>query len=153
MHIYMFMCMHIHVRHVLLFCWLQIEGNVEWHPLLNIVNSSLCLSHIKPKIKTVKSRTYLPVSEISKSSSTFSATTISSNIIWLHNICKIYFLVPNLVAFISKREKKFCFFDYHLLTCIVRKMVLMCLMQHINHQIARLVSHLINCFSKWMFTL
>ena len=38
-------------------------------------------------------------------------------------------------------------------------MVLMCLMQNIDmcllykfHQIARLVSHLINPFSKWMFT-
>ena len=51
------------------------------------------------------------------------------------------------------------FFDYHLLTCSVRKMVLICLMQNIDmfllhksHQISRLVSHLINPFSKWMFT-
>ena len=50
-------------------------------------------------------------------------------------------------------------FDYHSLTCRVRKMVLMCLMQNIDmsllyksHQIARLVSHLINYFFKWMFT-
>ena len=39
-------------------------------------------------------------------------------------------------------------------------MVLICLMQNIDmcllyksHQIARLVSHLINPFSKWMFTM
>ena len=49
------------------------------------------------------------------------------------------------------------FFEYHLLTCRVRKMILMCLMQNIDmcllyksHQIARLVSHLINYFSKRM---
>ena len=59
-------------------------------------------------------------------------------------------LVPNLVAFISQKEKNVCFFDYHSLTCCVRKMVLICLMQNIDmyllyksHQIARLVSHLI----------
>ena len=68
-------------------------------------------------------------------------------------------LVPNLVAFISQNEKNVWFFDYHLLTCCVRKKVLICLMQNIDmcllykyHQIARLVSHLINHFSKWMFT-
>ena len=73
---------------------------------------------------------------------------------------EISFLAPNLVAFIWQREKNFWFFDYHLLTCSVRKMVLMCLMQNIDmcllyksHQIARLVSHLINHFSKWMFTM
>ena len=70
-----------------------------------------------------------------------------------------FILVPNLVAFISQKEKNVCFFDYHSLTCSVRKMVLICLMQNIDmyllykfHQIARLVSHLINHFSKWMFT-
>ena len=69
-------------------------------------------------------------------------------------------LAPNLVAFISKNEKNVWFFDYHLLTYSVRKMVLICLMQNIDmcllyksHQIARLVSHLINHFSKWMFTM
>ena len=74
-------------------------------------------------------------------------------------MCKIYFLLPILVAFISQKNKNFCFFNYHLLTCSVRKMVLICLMQNIDmcllyksHQIARLVSHLINQFSKWMFT-
>ena len=65
------------------------------------------------------------------------------------------FLVPNLVAFISQNEKNVWFFDYHLLiiTCSVRKMVLICLMQNIDmcllhksHQIASLVSHLINHF-------
>ena len=68
-------------------------------------------------------------------------------------------LVPNLVALISQNEKNVWFFDYHLLTCSVRKMVLICLMQNIDmcllyksHQIARLVSHLINHFSKWMLT-
>ena len=71
---------------------------------------------------------------------------------------EISFLVPNLVALISQKEKNVSFFDYHLLTCSVPKMVLMCLMQNIDmcllyksHQIARLVSHLINHFSKWMF--
>ena len=74
-------------------------------------------------------------------------------------LCEIYFLVPNLVAFISQKEKNVCFFDYHLLTYSVRKMVFICLMQNIDvcllhksHQIERLVSHLINHFSKWMFT-
>ena len=69
-------------------------------------------------------------------------------------------LLPNLVAFISQKEKNVWFFDYHLLTFSVQKMVLMCLMQNIDmcllydyHQIARLVSHLINYFSKWMFTM
>ena len=75
-------------------------------------------------------------------------------------LCESSFLAPNLVAFIWQREKNFWFFDYHLLTCSVRKMVLMCLMQNIDmcllyksHQIARLVSHLINQFSKLMFTM
>ena len=70
-----------------------------------------------------------------------------------------HILVPNLVAFMSQNEKNVWFFDYHLLTCSVRKMVLLCLMQNIDmyllyksHQIARLVSRLINHFCKWMFT-
>ena len=74
-------------------------------------------------------------------------------------VCKIKILLPNLVAFISQKDKNICFFNYHLLTCSVRKMVLICLMQNIDmcllykfHQIARLVSHLNNHFSKWMFT-
>ena len=75
-------------------------------------------------------------------------------------VCKIWFLVLNLVAIISQKEKNVWFFDFYLLTRSVRKMVLMCLMQNIDmcllyksHQIARLVSHLINYFSKWMFTM
>ena len=73
---------------------------------------------------------------------------------------EISFLVPNLVAFISQKLKNVWFFDYHMFTRSVRKMVLMCLMQNIDmcvlyksHQIARLVSHLIIHFSKWMFTM
>ena len=69
-------------------------------------------------------------------------------------MCKMYLLLPNLVAFISQKEKTFGFFNYHLLTCNVRKMLLICLIQNIDmcllykpHQIARLVSHLINHFS------
>ena len=76
-----------------------------------------------------------------------------------YNPNDITFLVPNLVAIISQNEKNVRFSDYHLLTCSVRKMVLKNLMQNIDicllykaHQIARLVSHLINNFSKWMFT-
>ena len=133
---------------------------------------------------------YSAVREITKCSSTFSATNISSNIIqllqlhdtirmksnytWInynhddiairshimiYNFVWNLFLVPNLVAFISQKEKNVGFFCHHLLTCIVRKMVLICLMQNIDmcllyksHQVARLVSHLINHFSKWMFT-
>ena len=74
-------------------------------------------------------------------------------------VCKIYFLLSNLVAFISQKDHNVWFFNYHLLTCSVRKMELICLVQNIDmcllyksHQIARLVSHLINHFSKWMFT-
>ena len=74
-------------------------------------------------------------------------------------LCKIQFLLPNLVAFISQKDKNVWFFNYHLLTRSVRMMVLICLMQNIDmcllyesHQIARLVSRLINHFSKWMFT-
>ena len=68
------------------------------------------------------------VREITKSSSTFSATNISSNIVGLlqlHDTIRMKSsLVPDLVAFISQKEKNVCFFDYHLLTCSVRKMVL-----------------------------
>ena len=107
------------------------------------------------------------VREITKNSSTFSATNFSSNIVWSistawYNPNEIKWnliLVPNLVAFISQKENNVWFFDYHLLTCIVRKMILICLMQNINmyllykcHQIARLVSHLIDHFYKCMFT-
>ena len=103
----------------------------------------------------------LSVREITKSSSTFSAASISSNIVWLlqlhDTIQRNQILVPNLVAFLSQNEKNVWFFDYHFLTCSVRKMVLICLMQNIDvcllyksYQIARLVSHLINHFSKRM---
>ena len=74
-------------------------------------------------------------------------------------MCKIYFLLPNLVAVILQKDKNVWFFNYHLLTCSVRKTELICLVQNIDmcllykiHQIARLVSRLINRFSKWMFT-
>ena len=62
-------------------------------------------------------------------------------------------LIPNLVAFISQKDKNVWFFNYRLLTCSVRKMVLIFFMQNIDmsllyksHQIARLVSHLIIIF-------
>ena len=65
-------------------------------------------------------------------------------------------LVPNSVAFISQNEKNVCFFYFHLVSRSVRKMVLMfdekidmCLLYKC-HQIAHLVSYLINHFSKWM---
>ena len=77
----------------------------------------------------------------------------------IYNFVWNLFLVPNLVAFISQKEKNIWIFDYHLLTCSVGKMVLTCVMQNIDicllyksHQIARLVSHPINHFSKWNFT-
>ena len=37
-------------------------------------------------------------------------------------MCKISFFIPNLVAFISQKDKNVWFFNYHLLTCSVRKM-------------------------------
>ena len=61
--------------------------------------------------------------------------------------------------YLANGGEKECFFDYHLLTCSVRQMVLICLMQNIDtwllyqfHQIAGLVSYLINHFSKRRFT-
>ena len=65
-------------------------------------------------------------------------------------------MLPNLVAFISQKDKNVWFVIYHLLTCSVRKMEMMqnidmCFLYK-SHQIARLVSHLINHFCKWMFT-
>ena len=77
--------------------------------------------------------TSLSVREITKSSSTFAATNLSSNMIWFHQlqdtvemksnhtvinynhnniairyiiVCKVKFLLPNLVAFISQKNKK-----------------------------------------------
>ena len=131
-----------------------------------------------------------PVREITKSSSTFSATNISSNMIWffpLHDTIKmksnrieinynhndiairshimIYNSVQSIIfatkvnsIYLSRGQKRLVF-QHHLITCSVRKMVLICFMQNIDmcllyksHQIARWVSHLINHFSKWMFT-
>ena len=138
----------------------------------------------------VENALVLTVREITKNSSTFYGTNISSNIAWflqLHDTIQmksnytwinynhdniairshltIYNSVWNLFfgtkfsSIISQKEKNVWFFDYHLLTCSVRKTVIICLVQNINmcllhksHQIACLVSHLINHFSKWMFT-
>ena len=99
----------------------------------------------------------LTVREITRSSSTFSATNVSSNIVWFlppHDNFVWNFILGTKFSsiYLTKDEKR-------LLICSVRKMVLTCLMQNIDmcllyksHQIARLVSHLINHFSKWMFT-
>ena len=38
-------------------------------------------------------------------------------------VCKIWFLLQNLVAFISQKEKNIWFFDEYLLTCSVQKNV------------------------------
>ena len=128
-----------------------------------------------------------PAMEVSKSSSPFSSTNIIASIVWLlqlhdtiqmksnytwinynndniairsHIMTYVWNLIfgTNLVAFISQKEKNVCFL-HHLLTCSVRKMVLICLRQNIDicllyksYQIPRLVSHLINNSSKWMFT-
>ena len=61
--------------------------------------------------------------------------------------------------YLAKGKKTVCFFDHHLLTRSVRKMILMWLMQNMDmcllyksHQIARLVSHLNNYLTKLMFT-
>ena len=128
--------------------------------------------------------------EITKIGSTFSATNISSNMIWLlqlhdtiqmksnhtwinyiHNdidirrfemrynsVYNLFFATKFSSIYPAKGEKNIWFFDYHLLTCSVRKMVLMCLMQNIDlcflyksHQLALLVSHLINYLSKMKF--
>ena len=59
--------------------------------------------------------------------------------------------LPNLVAFISQNEKNVWFLDNNLLTCSVLQNIDMCLLYK-SHQIARLVSHLINRFCKGMFT-
>ena len=68
-------------------------------------------------------------------------------------------MLPNLVAFISQKDKNVCFSNDHLLTCSVRKLELICLMQNIDmcllyksNQTARLASHLINNFSNWIIT-
>ena len=75
----------------------------------------------------------------------------------------IYDSVYNLIfatkfssIYLAKGQKRLVF---QLSFSSVRKMKLICLMQNIDmcllyksHQIARLVSHLTNHFSKWMFT-
>ena len=53
--------------------------------------------------------------------------------VMIYVVCKICFLLPNLVAFISQKEKNVWLCDYHLLTYSVRKMVLMRLMQNIDY--------------------
>ena len=52
--------------------------------------------------------------------------------IMMYNSVQNLILLPNLVAFILQKDKNVWFFNYHLLTCSVRKMVLICLMQNIN---------------------
>ena len=67
----------------------------------------------------------------------------------------IYNSVQNLLfatkfsSFHLAKGENVCFFNFHLLTCSVRKMenIDMCLLYK-SHQIAPLVSHLINHFSK-----
>ena len=49
-----------------------------------------------------------------------------------YNPNEVEFLLPNLVAFISQKEKNVWFFDYRSLTCSVQKMVLIYLMQNID---------------------
>ena len=123
--------------------------------------------------------------------STFSATNISSNIVWLlqlhdtiqmkSNYSRInynhdniairsHILVYNsvwILIFVTKfssiylakgKKQKRLVFDYHLLTCSMRKMVLICLMQNMDmcllnksHQIARLVSHFFNSLTECYF--
>ena len=75
------------------------------------------------------------------------------------DVWNLIFATKTSSIFISEKDKNVWFFNYHLLTCSVRKMKLICVMQNIDmcllyksHQIARLVSHLINHFSKWLFT-
>ena len=93
----------------------------------------------------------------------FSATNISSNIVWLLQLhdtiqTKSHFCTKFSSTYLAN-EKNVWFFDNHLLAYSVRKMALICLMQNIDmcllyksHQIACLESHLINPFSKWIFT-
>ena len=73
-------------------------------------------------------------------------------------VCRIKFLLPNLIAFISQKAKNVWFFDYHLLTRSMRTIVRIFFMQNTDmcllyqsHQIALLVSQLFNDFFKWMF--
>ena len=151
---------------------------LHWHEFAN-----LCTSVTKWSL--------LAVREITKSSSTFSATNISSNIVWLlwlHDIIQMksnYTLINynpdnitirrhiltcscvwNLIfdtkfrsIYLAKGEKCSIFrlsfvnlqrakdgthmFDANIDMCLLYK----------SHQMARLVSYLMNNFSKWMFTM
>ena len=145
------------------------------HSVLSFLLANVCGIHTSATIQLVLvliihvacgssySTACTTVREIPKSSCTFFATNISSNIVWFHqlhdtiqmksnyiwinynhdniairshimiyNFVRNLFLLPNLVTFISHKEKNVWFFDYHLLTCSVRKMVLLCLMQNID---------------------
>ena len=75
------------------------------------------------------------------------------------SVCNFIFGTKFSGIYLAKKEKNVWFADYHYLTCSVRKMVPMCLMQTVDmcllyksHQIFRWVSHLIKHFSKWMLT-
>ena len=77
-----------------------------------------------------------------------------SHIMIYNDMWNLFFATKLSSIYVAKWEER-----YHLLTCSVRKMILMSLMQNIDmcllnksHQIARFVSHLINYFSKWMVT-
>ena len=141
----------------LLWCFKFFEMFMYWH-----IHVTEALAESTTRID-ICLKFSLSVREITKNGSTFSTTNTSSNIVWSistawynpNGIKWNLILVPNWVAFISQKEKNVFFLDYHSLTCSVRKMVLICLMQNIDiyllyksHQIARLVSHLINHFSK-----
>ena len=142
--------------------WDRTQG----HANMNYEVFWICSSHLK--VATIRQihphyMMFLSVREITKISSTFSATNISSNIVWLlqlHDTIQMKFNFGTKFSsiYLAKVENVW-FFDYHSLTCSMRKMVHICLMQNIymcllykSHQIARLVSHLINHFSQWIFT-
>ena len=147
--------------------------NVEW-PFAYALNKTLYPWNI-----CQRSNRFETAREITKSSSTFSATNISSNIIWLpqlhdtiqmksdhtwinynrENIAirshiMIYDNVKNLIFGTKFSSFYLAKGEIHLLTCSVRKIVLMCLRQSIDmcllyksHQIARVVSHPLIIFS------
>ena len=87
-------------------------------------------------------------------------TLVTTWLLQLHDtiLTKSHFGTKFSSIYLAKCEKRLVF-RLSFLTCSVWKMVLICLMQNIDmcllyksHQIARLVSHLINHFSKWSFT-
>ena len=95
-----------------------------------------------------------PVREITNRSSTFSATNISSNIVWLLQLhdtiqTKSNFGTKFSSIYLAKWGQRLVFrlsfFN------LQRANIDMCLLYK-SHQIARLVSHLFNHFSKLMFT-